>query len=1070
MIRPNNSTVLTAGLLAAMSVSMVSVAEAQGGLGDYYKQAEEAIKLKQWDSALKILDKSIKVYEPRIQQLGLDDQFGCFYYQKGVCLAGLKQYEQAIEAYNASYTKFPSAKNPYAKVCLYRMADCYRLMGNFDKASEMLEKFLKESRGDKASARINQADVQTLLAMCCFKSSKPNFEKGVQNFLPCLTSRVRYRAIGRRVNDVGVVNTFFALVDCGLKLGKINEINRFITEHGSAINVEPTRVAQYSPNLLAYVKTCADKANEAKKAGDIAKMAQYNGLALQLMGLFVDEATATAEIERATHRLGDGKLAKIADMRQNLDKSSLDKIAKQYKDLAAENNSMDAHIYSFIGAQALGVGSNRLTRATYQILMDKNPQSAQREDYLYLLAMMAWQLDEKDKGSELIDQHMKEFPKSKYAPVLSTLSLEGLLKSKQYELCVSQCDKVMELHKNEPNHSYYILALFCKGASLVNLRDFQPAIECLDKFVNTYKDSSYLRQAMYLLGEAYNALRKNDQAIAAFTNYIARYPDKADSNMPSVLLSRAYNYVQRDAKGDEELAIADAQAVVDNYKEHRLYPYANNLLGSIYGKIKGKEAETKQYYMQALESAKALKDKKPAAEAAISLLVDAKNASLPADESKQAEAKKARYDEVKKWYDTYWAECDEPGSRTSLECAAVAFDFFKDDAAMFDVAKKKMEEVIVREGKKDDPRMTTTLEEAVNTYTKCYLDGHKALGRKLTDDEKRRHFYRFPGVDPDKDKSLVAMLRMSIISRSQEEYDKAPVGTEQERAEKAIMKGLVDTLFAEVKRDFKPSELPPYTLVKLGMHLANTSRPEEGIPYFDEILEPSETDPVRRQARLNALSKYRKNAIFGKAVALGNSKDNAKIDKAIEMMRAEISTGKPDAKTLEDATYNLVRFTVARGNWKDAIEAANLYRSDKRRVKDLKEVLYLQAKAYRENGEVDKALVNYMNLTGTNNMGTVKWSGPAMLDYMDTLWERNKPSAGRGKQPSDRYIAWKAGNQYVSLLDTDHNRKRMTAQDSDLLNQVKDKTAKFGADGAVAQERADIAAWEAAIRASKGQK
>lgn len=1070
MIRSSNTTALAAGLLVATSVGMVSVAEAQGGLGDYYKQAEEAIKLKQWDSALKVLDKSIKVYEPRMQQLGLDDQFGCFYYQKAVCLAGLKQYEQAIETYNTCYTKFPSARNPYAKVSLYRMADCYRMMDNYDKASEMLEKFLKESRGDKASARINMADVQTMLAMCCFKSSNPNFEKGIQNLLPCLAPRNRYKAVGRRVSDTGIVNAFFSLVDCGLKMGKINEVNRFITEHGSAINVEPTRVAQYSPKLIAYVKICDDKAKEARKAGDHAKVAQYTGLALQIMGLFVDEPTATAEIERASKRLGDGKLAKITDMRQNLDKSSMDKITEQYKDLAAENNSMDGHIYSFIGSQAYSMGSNRMTRATYQIMLDRNPQSAQREDHLYFLAMMAWQLDEKDKGGELIDQHMKEFPKSKYAAVLSTLSLEGLLKSKQFELCVSQCDKVMELHKNEPNHSYYILALFCKGASLVNLRDFQPAVECLDKFVNTYKDSNYLRQAMYLLGEAYNALRKHDQAITAFTNYIARYPDVKDSNMPSVLLSRAYNYIQRNAKGDEELAIADAQAVVENYKEHRLYPYANNLLGSIYGKTKGKEADARQCYMQALEAAKALKDKKPAAEAAISLLIDAKSVALPADVALQPAAKKARYDEVKKWYDIYWAECDEPSSRTSLEFAAVAFDFFKDDAAMFDSVKKKMEEVIVREGKKDDPRMTTALEEAVNTYTKCYLDGHKALGRKLSDDDKRRHFYRFPGVDPDKDKALVAMLRMSIISRSQEEYDKAPVGTEEERANKAIMKGLVDTLFAEVKRDFKPTELPPYTLVKLGMHLANTSRPEEGIPYFDEILEPAETDPVRRQARLKALSKYRKNAIFGKAVALGNSKDNAKIDKAIEMMRTEISTGKPDAKTLEDATYNLVRFTVARKDWKAAIEAANQYRSDKRRTKDLKEVMYLQAKAYRENGEVNKALANYMNLTGTNNMGVVRWSGPSMLDYMDTLWERNKPSEGRGKQPSDRYIAWKAGNQYVSMLDTDQNRKRMTAHDSDLLNQVKEKTVKFGQDPAVSQERSEIDAWEAAIRASKGQK
>ena len=110
-----------------------------------------------------------------------------------------------------------------------------------------------------------------------------------------------------------------------------------------------------------------------------------------------------------------------------------------------------------------------------------------------------------------------------------------------------------------------------------------------------------------------------------------------------------------------------------------------------------------------------------------------------------------------------------------------------------------------------------------------------------------------------------------------------------------------------------------------------------------------------------------------------------------------------------------------------------------------------------------------MNITGTYK-GLVKWSAPAVLAQMDTLWKRNTVSQGAGKQPSDRYIAWKAGSQYVQLLDTPANRKKMTAEDSALVNEVKDKTAKFGSDPAVSQERADIAAYEAAVRAAKGQK
>ncbi len=103
------------------------------------------------------------------------------------------------------------------------------------------------------------------------------------------------------------------------------------------------------------------------------------------------------------------------------------------------------------------------------------------------------------------------------------------------------------------------------------------------------------------------------------------------------------------------------------------------------------------------------------------------------------------------------------------------------------------------------------------------------------------------------------------------------------------------------------------------MHLANTSQPEESIAYFDEILDPSEPNPVRKQARINGMSKYRKNAVFGKAVALGRSKDNAKVDTAIKMMRDELSkeesSSNPDRRAMEDARVQSGQVHRRRQDW-----------------------------------------------------------------------------------------------------------------------------------------------------------
>ena len=106
MIKSNYTTALAAGLVSVLSIGAVLPSGAQHGPRDYQRTALTAIKEGKWQEALDAVDRCIRVYEPRIKMLGLDDGFGWFYYQKGVCLAQLKNYKEAVEAFKACYTKF----------------------------------------------------------------------------------------------------------------------------------------------------------------------------------------------------------------------------------------------------------------------------------------------------------------------------------------------------------------------------------------------------------------------------------------------------------------------------------------------------------------------------------------------------------------------------------------------------------------------------------------------------------------------------------------------------------------------------------------------------------------------------------------------------------------------------------------------------------------------------------------------------------------------------------------------------------------------------------------------------
>ena len=89
-----------------MAPGLAAVSYTHLGPRDYQRTPLTAIKEGKWQEALDAVARCIRVYAPRIKMLGLDDGFGWFYYQKGVCLAQLKNYKEAVEAFKACYTKF----------------------------------------------------------------------------------------------------------------------------------------------------------------------------------------------------------------------------------------------------------------------------------------------------------------------------------------------------------------------------------------------------------------------------------------------------------------------------------------------------------------------------------------------------------------------------------------------------------------------------------------------------------------------------------------------------------------------------------------------------------------------------------------------------------------------------------------------------------------------------------------------------------------------------------------------------------------------------------------------------
>lgn len=1019
--------------MALMGVGFVTPANGQGGgPPGLQKKAIEAMRASNWAGALQAIDQCITTFGPKAKDFNIGDEFGWFYYQKGVCLMQMKNYDEAIKAFNDCYTKYPSERNEFVKMALFRSGEAQYMKKDYAAAIESFQKFMKERRPKGSESKVNLGQLYSMMAQCYFLEGAPGLDKGIDSFSKCIVNRYK----GQGIADRYIMEAFAAMVKSCIDLGKPEVAVEFIQKYPSVIHLGAVRVAPFGTDLLQQASDVYAKMIDAQKAGNETLANSYARLTVLLESAIPNMNDVIAENEQLIKKLGP--FPGIADTSAIYDKKVLSSVQKVYSKLKAENKPLDGYAMMAIANMHLNYGSIRAANKALELLEDRYTKLDKREDNLFQLAITAWTLGDMAKGAELVDRHTKAFPKSKYADVLSTMSLEKLLKDKNYEACLEQSRKVMDMNNGDKTSKFYVLASYCEAASLYYMKRYSEAIDSLDAYIKANPEAGNTPQAMYFLGSCYTSLGRWDDALRVFAQYIKKYPLlKNNPLLPSVYYERAYVYLQRNQKGDELKALEDAKFITDNFPGTGVYPMAFVLMGNVYTVNPDTIDKATEAYLKGFEEGKAAKMKNVMAEALYNLAANAEASSKPEDKAK-----------VKEYADLYWQECDTKGNPFSLMMAVTNLSSNKDGGAGFEPALAKLREIIVREG--DSEVVDVKVEQAVGSYTKLYLETMQALGKPLTLDQVKNHFYQFPGVKKES-VSLRTVLRTAVIGVYQ---DQIKALKPEQRELRAQLEGNINVFFRELVNDFKPAELTPYTLLKLGSHLAQTDQPLVSIPYFDEIL-----------SRKKGLVKE---ATYGKAIALGRSKDAAKIDEAIKMMTEALTTeGKkknPDTKSMEEAQYYLVLFHKDKGDYNKVIEQADVYLNNKAYRKNVTEMRFTQAEANDKIGKLDEALQGFMGIVNSNK-GQIRWSAPALEQAMTVLWNRNKPK--EGTKISDRYLAVKQGENYLKL--TKPNFTRMSLPERDAWRKVEELVKRYSADAGVVAEAKAAEERAAAIRASQGR-
>ncbi len=393
MINSKYTTALAAGLVSVLGLGMVTPAYAQHGPRDYQKKILECVQKKEWANALDLANHCIKVYEPRIKMLGLDDGFGWFYYQKGVCLFSLEKYDEAIGAFKDCYTKFPDAKkNQLSMMALFREGVAYTKLNDFVNAATSLEKFAQTYRTDPVARRaVHPGELQGYLAQCYFKQPTPDFEKGLKYLTDCEKNRYK----GRIVADTVLISGFLAMVDSAIEAGKCDEVIAFANENPSCITVAPTRAALYPPRLIGQCAKALEKSRLLVQQGNTAEAEKFASLGMTLLSLVTDHEAVIADCQKTLHRLGDARGVVEPNKRQ-VTRAGVEKVVEGFEAMKTKSETLDSYMFGLVGNQGMIHGSNRLGRAAYNLLDSNFPNAANKEDNLYFLVMTTWQLGEVD--------------------------------------------------------------------------------------------------------------------------------------------------------------------------------------------------------------------------------------------------------------------------------------------------------------------------------------------------------------------------------------------------------------------------------------------------------------------------------------------------------------------------------------------------------------------------------------------------------------------------------------------------------------------------------------------------
>ena len=1106
-----------AAALALAAVGSPIVAQAQDPATEY-KNIMTLRQQNRNEDALKVANLILKMYGDPSKRVA--KQFAhftpFFYWQKGEILANLGRLDEAYDTFKELNTKetfkddtlltrskeLPGWNDegyaPLVSASLFQMGNIRYQQAcgkdgkpgdptKFDECISLLEQYLKlyEKR------KVTKKELSWKLdGKVCFLLLQSYLLKPQPEFVKAGEYMEKQRKAKASLPDDMVFSGLTTVLNIALQNPEYVEWGeKMISANPISLRLTPDRVANYAPNIFNYGIKANKLWEDAIYAGDKKQLAAAARTVYSLFGLMPDVAECEKALQSILKAMG-ASTRPLLDRGTGVmtDPTRIKKLAEMCEGLTNDHTELEAYATLTLANTAYKMGSARLAKAGYKVLIDRYPAMRQKKaggawsdlrDVNYLQYAQFCRLTGDEDTAIAYEQKLdpsKVGDGNKNAVIINKMA--RLVKEKRWAEALPVTEEAIKALEGEKGMNY-VSANFSRLAALYMLRKFEDVVkegstllegDVLKPGILTEDQSrDYRTQALFFVVDACKELGFSkpeflDKSIAFAEQFMSEFPSTDLTTNPmapnvyfdavSALLRRRGNGNEENEKADMQKALRYCDAIAKNWPDHELYPTARLVAGNIL--ISSDDDSVKPNALVAFEEATdaALKREegkgKPVAVNTLYLL-----ASYAPEFDREGESPEAKAERIAGYFDRFWKEADYEGNPYALQMASLQLSraVSSQNAETFEQALQNAQAIIGREATYafQNNQHNEELERSINSYVLNYVDGHKQILKKdLSLEQKTQHLKNFPGVSKD-DKYTNAILHMSLLNSMNEAMVAAKRAGDASRADQ--LDNDIRNSFRQMRDQFKPADLTNFICIQVGNYEVDYARRlpagsdarnqevQMALSYFDQVL--SRNSDMLMEANL------------GKANALSLTGDEAK-NKEAYTLYTKLAAGS-DPAIVGSALRGLTDLNMSMHNYKAAVESAGRY-VNMRGAGTGTERLIMQlklAEAFCESGEVDKGLQTYVNIYAQNR-GNISFSAPACKAMMEQLWKRNTPTTGDrikgGFKQSDRWRAWNTGQDYIRQIRAAKIDEKMTPAERDLFTEVVVLLGEYAKDPKVQQE------------------